>query len=284
MKFSMYSKFTTLVANEGIESASKYAQSLGLTGVEFLAITSNPGYCPIHSVEEAKQAKAVLDQYGLPVCCYSVSTNLWDEDGAEDAMMRQVEIVAALGCKLLHHTLLPVLVLTDNMPTYDEVIDKIVDSAVRIADYAKGFGITCIYEDQGYYFNGVDQFGDFFSRITALCSNVGICADLGNILFVNQNAHDFLAVFAKDVRHVHIKDYISKKADENPGKFWRPCKDGHWLRETMPGSGAVNFEVCMQLLKDAGYNGFFSLELTHPEPYEAGVEQSIEYITRLWGA
>ena len=284
MKFSMYSKFTDYVTNNGIENAAKYAVSLGLSGVEFLAITSRPTYCPIPNPKEAKAFKEVLDRYNLPVCCYSVSTNLWDEEGAEEAMMRQVEITAALGCKLLHHTLLPVLVLTDNMPTYDEVIDKVVDSAVRIANYAKTFGITCIYEDQGYYFNGVDQFKDFWGRITARCSNVGICADLGNILFVNQDAHDFLTFFAKDVRHVHVKDYISKKADACPGKFWRPCKDGYWLRETMVGSGAVNYELCIQLLKEAGYDGAFSLELTHPEPFEAGVEQSIEYITRLWSA
>lgn len=283
MIFSMYSKFTALFVNEGIEKAAEYALSLGLSGVEFLALTSKPSYCPIYTPEDAKKVKEVLDRYNLPVSCYSVSTNLWSEEGAVEAMLHQVEIAAALGCKLLHHTLLPGD-LHEGMPTYAEVVDKVVDSAARIADYAKGFGITCIYEDQGYYFNGVDQFGDFFSRISARCSNVGVCADFGNILFANEHAHDFLTHFAKDVRHVHIKDYIWKKADVCPGKFWAYGKDGYWLRETMVGSGAVDFEKCIKLLKDAGYDGAISLELNHKEPFEDGVEQAIEYVTRLWGA
>lgn len=283
MHFSMYSKFTDYVTRNGIEEGAKYAVSLGLTGVEFLAITSRPTYCPIPNPEEAKKVKEVLDRYNLPVTCYSVYTNLWSEEGAEEAMMRQADIVAALGCKLLHHTLLPGD-LHEGMPTYAEVVDKVVDSAARIADYAKTLGITCIYEDQGYYFNGVDNFKDFFSRLSARCSNVGVCADFGNILFVNEHAHDFLANFAMDVRHVHIKDYIQKKADVCPGKFWVYAKDGYWLRETMVGSGAVDFEKCIKLLKDAGYDGAISLELNHKEPFEDGVEQAIEYYTRLWNA
>lgn len=283
MKFAMYSKFTECFAKEGIEYAAKYASSLGVTGVEFLAFLPRPSYCPIYTPEDAKKVKEVLDRYHLPVCCFSVYANLWSDDGAVETLKNQVEIAAALGCKLLHHTLLPGD-LYEGMPTYSEVVDKVVDAAAEIADYAKNFGITCIYEDQGYYFNGVDNFRDFWGRITGRCDNVGICADMGNILFANQNAHDFLRVFAKDVRHVHIKDYIHKKADQCPGKYWLYANDGYWLRETMIGSGAVNYELCMKLLKDAGYDGFFSLELTHPEPYEAGVEQSIEYVTHLWNA
>lgn len=48
------------------------------------------------------------------------------------------------------------------------------------------------------------------------------------------------------------------------------------------GHGVIDVEACMKILKDAGYNGAFALEISHPEPYEKGVEQAMEYLKRYW--
>ena len=55
-----------------------------------------------------------------------------------------------------------------------KAIDAAVAAAERIANHAEKFGITCIYEDQGYYVNGVEGVGVFYREIKKHCKNVGV--------------------------------------------------------------------------------------------------------------
>lgn len=300
MEFAIYAGFSRYILENGFDKAAAYAKELDFSAVEMLA---DKKYNPVPDVETAKQAKAVFDKYGLKVACHSVCVNLWNDikthgqgpkqnitvgeittaDRADEKfLMRQVEVAAALGSPYVHHTLLPWLTLPVDAPEYGEAIETAVEAAVRVADYAATFGITCIYEDQGYYVNGVEGLYGFFSKMKARCKNVGICGDLGNILFVNETPESFLEAYIKDVCHVHIKDYLWKKAKVSPGIYWYHAKDDSWLRDTMIGNGVVDFDACMKLLKDAGYQGYFSLENAHPEPYEDGVKQAMEYLKRFW--
>ena len=290
MKFAMYMGFSEYVMENGFENAAAYAKRHGFSAVEMLALKKNT---PVPDVETAKRARAILDEHGLKVACHSAGANLWDNNSKhpsgfkiseadEQFLMEQVEIAATLGSPYLHHTLLPWLTLPADAPGYEEAIETVVEAAVRVADYAASFGITCIYEDQGRYVNGVEGFYGFFSKMKKRCKNVGICGDLGNILFVNETPEVFLKTYIEDICHVHVKDYLWKKASISPGTYWLRAKDNSWLRDTMIGSGVVDFEACMKLLKDAGYQGHFSLEIEHPEPYEEGVQQAFEYLKRFW--
>lgn len=281
MKFTMYHNFSDYVRDKGIEEASEIALRLGFSSVEMLA-SLEPGFeNPVSSIEEAKQIRTVLDKYHLPMSCYSVYVDLWRSPEKEKALMKQVEIAAALGSPYFHHTLLPCDKNNAGFSSYEEAVDEIVEVAARIADYADTFGITCIYEDQGYYVNGVEGFGKFWNRIKKRCENVGICGDLGNILFVNETPQAFLEAYIEDICHVHIKDYLWKNTANCPGKYWSETKDGSWVRDTMVGSGVVDFEACMDVLKKGGYQGRFALENFHPEPYEEGVFQAIQYINAV---
>lgn len=283
MKFAMYYGFSERLKSQGCREAVDEAKKLGFSAVELLAdlISENPDN-PVKDVLEARQLKALLEQEGLSVCCYSVCVNLWKNPGAEQAMYRQIEIAAELGSPYVHHTLLPWLTLPEHAPGYNEAVGEITESAARIADYAKSFGIRCIYEDQGFYFNGIEGFGGFFREMKKRCRNIGICADLGNILFVREKPEDFLMAFGQDVCHVHVKDYLYKQTMTAPGKYWLKTDADSWLRDTMIGDGIVDFEQCMKVLKNRNYTGYFSLENTHPEPYEEGVLQAMEYLRRFW--
>ena len=284
MKFTMYSGFSERVLQYGIENAAEYASQLGFSSTEVFVDGFDEESNPFLSVAVAKQAKDVLEQYNLPVACYSVCADLWKNPNGEKFLMKQVEIAAALGSPYFHHTLLPWIPLAEDAPGYREGIEEIVEATVRIADYANTFGITCIYEDQGYYVNGVEGFKGFWDEMKRRCRNVGICADLGNILFVNEKPQDFLVEYIKDICHVHVKDYLWKKSKSAPGKYWIEAKDDSWLRGTMIGDGVIDIEACMNILRDAGYQGYFALENSHPEPYEEGVKQAMEYLRKYWEA
>lgn len=273
----MYTGFSEMIGEIGIEKAADYAKSLGYTSVELYEEVLPGRKYAIPDVASARAVKAVLEERGLSVACYSVYADIWQSEGTVNALMNLVEIAGELGSPFFHHTLLP-----GTVPSYEEGIRAAVDAAARIADYAATFGLTCIYEDQGQYVNGVEGFQGFWSEMKKRCGNVGICGDLGNILFVNETPEAFLKAYIKDICHVHVKDYLWKKGPVSPGRYWNRARGDSWLRDTMVGSGVVDFEACMKILKEAGYEGAFALELNHPEPYEAGVGQAIEYLKRYW--
>lgn len=280
MRFAMYSRFNSMANRIGLEAAADFAAEMGFSAVEVLESTGPDAPILIPDTNAAKQAKAVLAQRGLTVACYSVGSCVYRSPEAEKSLMKQAEIAAALDCPFLHHTLLPWIWRVDGMPTFEEGIAGAVEAAGRVADHAKPLGIRCIYEDQGLYANGVEGFGVFYRQMKQRCDNVGVCGDIGNSLFVDEGAEKFFAAYAEDICHVHIKDYLRKSVKEAPGRYWLVTRGGNWLRDTLIGDGIVNFDACMQILKSAGYDGVYALENEHPEPYEEGVRQAMNFLRR----
>ncbi|MBQ8400864.1 MAG: sugar phosphate isomerase/epimerase, partial [Clostridia bacterium] len=230
-----------------------------------------------------KDARRILAAKGLHMACWSVGTTVYKSPEAVASLKRQAEIASELECPFLHHTLLLWLAPFEGMPTFDEGIACAVEAAAEVAAYAKPLGVKCIYEDQGMYANGVEGFGAFYKQMKKRCDNVGVCGDVGNSLFVDEGAERFFAAYAEDICHVHIKDYMIRTFDKAPSRFWYPTKGGRWLRETMVGDGNVDLESCMNILQKAGYSGTYALELSHPEPFEEGVKQAMDYLRR-WEA
>lgn len=281
MEFTFYNGFVEMLKEQGIEAAADYALSLGLTSVEFLEFTDSGYPEAVTTEEEAKHVREVLESKGMRVACYSVGTTVYQNEDAVLGLMRHAEIAAALGSPFLHHTLLLWLTVPENGPTLEEGLKIASDAAIRVAKHAEKLGITCIYEDQGMYVNGVENFGKFYSAVKAECKNVGVCGDVGNILFVDGDPEAFFRAYASEIKHVHIKDYIKKGGEQSPGSIWMPTKGGNWLRDTMIGSGCIDFKACLDVLKEVGYKGPYALELCHPEPFEEGIRQAVEYLSRL---
>lgn len=263
LNFSMYSGFSSLVKKHGIEYAAKTAKEFGFSSVEFFDVAGAANRVPtFEGVEDAKIAKAVLDKYSLSVACYSVGatlvtldSNVCVTDSVVTELKRYGEIAAALGCPYLHHTLILNLSLKDGAPSLDEVLLPTVNAACEVADHCKKLGITCIYEDQGMYFNGVFGFGRFFDEMKKRCDNVGVCGDIGNVLFVDEEPLPFFEAFIHDIKHVHLKDYK---------RVTRECKlksrGGIFLEGAPPGTGDIDVKSCLKTLYDHGYCGAFAIE------------------------
>ncbi len=276
MRFTMYDQFTELVRVRGTESAAEYAVAHGFSAVEFLG-TVHPPYA---SVAEAKEARRVLEAHGLSVSCYSVGTTLYGAPAEEKRLLCHADIAAALGSPFLHHTLHCALTRPPDAPAFETVLEDVLPRAARVAAHAAGVGLTCLYEEQGMYFNGVKNFGSFFRRMQALADNVGVCADLGNILFADESATDFVRAFAQDTRHVHIKDYRRVHGTPQDSAPALRSMSGVGLVEAAVGEGDAQVSECLSILKDAGYRGEFSLELgfRFPHPYEEIAAQDMAYL------
>lgn len=281
MQFTMYADFSDRIALDGIEKASQCAVKAGFSSVEFLEYLIDDKPFVVPDLTSASRVKKELERQGLGIACYSAVANIWNDKTTYHAFKHALEIAAELGSPYFHHTLLPWLNPPADAPTLETGIKKAVEVAARVADYAKTLGIICIYEDQGRYINGVSGFGAFYWELKKLCSNVGVCGDFGNILFVNEKPEDFLAAFRNEIRHIHVKDYLLEHSTVSPGENWIYGKDDNWLCGTDIGTGIVNINKCMKLLKDIGYTGTYSIECIIPEPYFENTRRIMEYLRKI---
>ena len=272
MKVASYTTFTKDVRAKGLEYALQHSAALGFDAIEVIPSRRDP----VPTRAQVKAARSRFDAYGLPVVCYSAVADLYTDSAADvETLKRHAEFAAVLGSPYLHHTLFHSLSQKENLPAYGEMLPRVVEAAARVADYAATLGITCLYEPQGLYFNGIEGLGQFFAEIKAHCPNVGICADAGNPLFVHCDPIALAHAFAKDVRHVHVKNYSFSKTEPTADERYL-LKNGEWLGAAPLDRGDIHILTFLNALPD--YNGPVSLEW-HASDDE--IKAAIAYLRNL---
>jgi len=250
---------------------------LGLTGLElFPMLELESG-----DLEAAKAIGEAARAKGLALPCLSVATDLAAQDGADRVALLKhwADCAAALGIPYLHHTLALQLEPGYGPVTYRQLRDRVIPQAREICDYAADRGVTILYEDQGLYINGATRFGDFLG---CLDRPAGICLDVGNCMFVDELAHDFLPQFLPFVRHVHVKDYLRRDAKmPHPGPGWYTTARGDRLLEVPMGYGHVEFERIFAMLLGYGYDGWYSAEYCG-QGDRAALELSVRNVRRYY--
>lgn len=264
-------------------SCTSYHQAIdlcvenGLTGLELF---------PMLELEngDLTAARAIGDaarNRGLKLPCLSVATDLAARDGADrvSILKHWADVAADLEIPYLHHTLALQLQPGYGPVTYKQLCDHVIPQAREIFDYAAAKNVTILYEDQGMYINGAARFGDFLDRLDR---PAGVCLDVGNCMFVDQLAQDFLTVFLPLVRHVHLKDYLRRDAKmPHPGPGWYTTARGDRLLEVPMGYGHVEFERIFQILLNYGYNGWYSAEFCGQGDRPA-LELSVQNVRRYY--
>lgn len=257
LNLSMYSGFSEAIRLCGIEEAARRAADMGFSSVELLETAKNPSAGVIPNVECAHRAREILVRYGLSLSCYSLGARLWSPNAsAEQTALQEArlfhfaEVAAALGSPFFHHTLAPAY---DDTP-YQAVFDAVLPFALRVVDHAESLGLTVLYEPQGRYFNGSEGFGRIYRAVKAERPRIGVCGDIGNTVFVDEDPAIFFGEYAGEIRHVHLKDYYLHTENGDP------TKHGFFVRAAVIGEGNVDIPACLSLLRAAGYTGAFAIE------------------------
>ena len=240
MKIASYNTFATDLRSRGFEYALAHTEELGFDGVEALYL--NQG---LPSIDDVKRAKERFDAYGLEVVCYSVGVNLTPDKAllTEKELTHHANVAAALGSPFLHHTLATALRKTPELPTCEDIFDCVLSSAHRVAEYCATLGITCIYEPQGVYFNGVEGLERFFEEMKRNHDNIGILGDIGNPLFVDDDPIAVFRRFGDDIKHLHAKNYRILQADD-PNRKTYHLTNGSYLLDTDLQSGVIDIPAC----------------------------------------
>ncbi len=262
MKLAMYSGFNALLVQQGPAKAAAIVRELGFEGIEPL---DDPA---LFTPELAAELKKALDAEGLICCCYSAYATLTDPDAeaTEQRLLRCAEICAILGSPYLHHTLIgPVFPIPASREFAPGAFEEAVERAGRIAQHAAALGVRCIYEDQGFYFNGLDGLQRFFDTMEPYAP--GFCADVGNCLFVDEEPQGLIEAFHDRLCHVHLKDYFRSSTPPAKADTVYRSFGGKYLADALPGDGCLALKECVRLIGPE-YCGFYSLEYW-PEDFTA---------------
>ena len=271
----MYAGFAALLMQLGPDAAAAKVRELGFDGIEPL---DDPA---LYTPETVTALKKALDANGLSVCCYSAFATLTGPhaEATEQRLLRCAEVCAALGSPYLHHTLIGTFAPAPADRSFAPgAFEEVVERAGRIAQHAAALGVRCIYEDQGFYFNGRDGLQQFFTAMEPHAP--GFCADVGNCLFVDEQPQGLIEAFHDRLCHVHVKDYhYSAQPLSGPTDVYRTF-GGNYLMDAYPGEGSLALRECAHLIGPA-YDGFYSLEYWPAGADDAAITALVQKVRAL---
>lgn len=270
MKLSVSMWSLVSYANDGrIDTPGfvRYAAGLGVEGVELL------DYFWRDREREVPEVLAALRESGLVVSAYAIGNDLVQPDAAERARQTQsirdgVDMARQFGASLLR-------VFSGNAKAGVAVEDGepwIVEGLREGAAYAHEHGVTLALENHGLFAGRADQVRRVIESAgsPALRANV----DTGNFLLVNQNPVDAIRDLAPLAAYVHLKDFRRRSRDEQVSESYAAL-DGSYFVGTAIGAGEVDLRAVLATLREAGYDGWLSIEFEGTGDAKEGLQASV---------
>ncbi|MFC5407042.1 sugar phosphate isomerase/epimerase family protein [Cohnella soli] len=223
-------------------------------------------------------------EHGLDISNYAIGANFagLDDEAYEkeiERVMRQVDIAAALGAKLMRHD----VANSDDRSIKRFLADlpRLADACRRIADYAAQFGITTSIENHGFYVQASDRVQALIHAVDR--PNFRTTLDVGNFVCVDEDPLVGVRNNAPYASIVHVKDFYRRPASGvNPGEGWFNSTNGTYLRGAIIGQGDLDIVGALRAVKESGYDGYISIEFEGMEPCVKATKIALDNVKRLW--
>ena len=276
-RLTAYAGVREIIAEKGIKCTFKLAKAQGYNGIELLYIDKEcEGLSSLY--QEISEA---MKESEIKVECISCFTDVVTKvapytvvNASLDAVKECIDLAAKIGCPYVHHTL--VTRLTGDKRDYDAIFPSAISAASEIAEYAKYRGITVLYEPQGMLFNGFDGYSRLMDTMLKNHVNVGMCLDIANTLWVDEECYALAEKYAALIKHVHVKDYVLDSED----KTYRTM-GGRAIKEVALGKGIIDLGRVFDILTRTGYNGYISVEDNSGADFAMTAKNSISVIGSL---
>ena len=273
---SSYSFQTLLKRGMTYFEACQHARDMGYDGIEFidLDLAFAPGEDNVESL--AKHLRAHCEALDLDIPAYTVAADFLNGRGGapEDEparVCRCADIAALLGAKVLRHDAFWRL---GELRDWREGIARVVPGIRQVADYAQSLGIRTCTENHGRIMQDSDRVEYLIRAVDH--PNYGWLVDMGNFLCADEPSMHALPIAAKYAFHAHAKDFLLKS--EKPSDEWFPTRNGNFLRGTVVGHGVVPVRECVKTLREAGYDGWLSLEFEGMEDNLPALRAGLSYL------
>ncbi|QSZ50754.1 sugar phosphate isomerase/epimerase [Arthrobacter sp. D5-1] len=265
--------------HQDLATALRTMRGLGFEEIDLGAL---PGVCDhvpyVLDVEAVEAVAAVVNSSGLRV--RSVNGDVGCLNAALDAAAQQererhlgmlLALASKTGAKAL---VLPCGAIDrDPLRSLEEDIDVVATQLIHASQRAAEFGVELWTESLHYYrlcWN-TERAQLLADRLAG--SDVGIVMDFSHIVASGGDPVDFIRRVGSRIRHVHLRDAVPA-TETGPGNI-----------NLSIGHGKADFATGLATLRDAGYDGHFSLELetrdvTHDER-PAAAAKAASFITDL---
>lgn len=258
----------------------KTAAEIGFEGIEFTGFSPNgDGVDPI---EMAKKVKDACAEAGLEIMSWTIGADFLrnDVDSEIERLKGQVDIAAALGAPKMRHDAtggFPDRV--NGLAEYIEALPVVAKGYAGVTEYAAGKGVKTMIENHGFFFQDSDRVEALINKVAN--PNFGALVDIGNFLCADEEPMRAVKRMAPYAFHVHAKDFHMKRlGSPDPGEGWFKSRGGTPLRGAIVGHGNVNIKRCIEILQEAGYDGFLSIEFEGMEDNRRALEIGLANLKR----
>jgi inosose dehydratase len=220
------------------------------------------GYLP----EEPRRLRRALSSRGLD----AVGSFVF-EDFHDPAQIERVATFAEHACRVIGSAGGAVLVIIDRpSPSRAETAGRssvaarlpaskwgaMLEAVERVAGTARAAGLRpAVHPHAGGYI----EFEDEIDRLLGE-TDVDLCLDSGHLLYAGIDPAEAITAYRSRLAHVHLKDIdraVLRQVTAQAADFWAAVS----RRVFCPiGSGAVDFASVLGALRDAGYDGFATIE------------------------
>jgi sugar phosphate isomerase/epimerase len=249
------------------------AKSMGFEGIEFVELEN---YDKVTDpMVNAKYIKEHCAEIGLDVIAYTVGASFTDEDFEPqfEKLKSQLDLAKAMGAPVLRHDVC--YKLPEGM-SWEDAIELMAPRIRRVTEYAASLGIKTCTENHGYIFQAPERVEKLIKAVDH--ENYGWLCDMGNFLCADADPLTSVKIAAPYTFHAHAKDFLYKSAEvKRPKGFFRTAGENH-LRGTVLGHGVVPVDKCVKALKEAGYDGWLSIEFEGMEENIPALEAGLEYL------
>ena len=233
------------------------------------ALGYNP-HIPLHT--DPLKLKSYLDSMGLKVSQLDAAYPMSCPEGQYRGIgytIRTIQFAKALGC--------PCVDTTDGgrKPegyTDDEVMALMKQYYRVVLEWAESHDIIINVEPHGPYTTNPDTMEQILGFFDSPYLRMNL--DTGNTFIAGQDPVEFLRRFRDKVSHCHIKDVSEELAEAVRGGLTGIATSVVSIGE---GVNAENIAGCIEILKDANWDGVLSIE---SEAAPGKIEESLEWLRK----
>lgn len=282
MKFSVSSYSYSQLTSSGAYTEKDLialAREQGFEGIEFAGIHPPEG---MDAISYARSLAKEAQTQGIQIVAYCIGADLLNGGPEEiDRLKDEVDIAAALGVPVMRHDASGGYHKENRLQRgFENALPVIAAGYKAVTAYAKTKGIRTCIENHGYFCQDSVRVEAIINRVED--ENFGALVDIGNFLCADEDPGIAVGNMAPYAFHVHCKDFHKKSGNEflPPDGFFR-TRGGNYLRGAIIGHGVVPVLQCVRLLKDAGYDGWFTVEFEGMEEAKTGVAAGLSTLKKI---
>lgn len=228
--------------------------------------------------EEAARVGIEIGNYTIGADFINNPTGSWEDEA--ERLKSEVRAASLMGAPGMRHDATRGFSNDYKGPkSFDDALPVLVNGCRRVTEYAASLGIKTMVENHGFFCQDSERVEKLVCGVNH--PNFGLLVDMGNFLCADEDPAKAVGRLMPYAFHVHAKDFHVKAGTmPDPGAGWFKSRAGNYLRGAIIGHGDVPITQCINIMKNAGYEGVLSIEFEGLEEPLEGIAIGLQNLKR----